>query len=268
MVIDFHTHCFHDKIAENALSVLQHNAQRESAIGPKLKDLFASMKAGNVEKAVVLNIATNLKQTKNVNDFAISLLQYPNLIPFGSVHPADENFMTELQRLKAHGIKGIKFHPHYQQTYICDPNYIKIVKVAKEMGFLISFHAGVDIGLRAVNYATPKDTETMLNAVADTPGGAIILAHMGGYEEFDEVEQRLLGRDVYLDTSFVFEAISETQLVRMIRAHGVERILFGTDSPWVQMQDYVARIQALPLSEGEKQQILYENAERLLAFIK
>ena len=71
-----------------------------------------------------------------------------------------------------------------------------------------------------------------------------------------------------MDTSFVFEAISETQLVRMIRAHGVERILFGTDSPWVQMQDYVARIQALPLSEGEKQQILYENAERLLAFIK
>ena len=268
MIIDFHTHCFHDKLADKALAVLERNCGCSAAIGPRVSDLEAAIDHSPVDLAVVMNIATNVAQTTHVNDFAISLLANPKLIPFGSVHPADEDFMKQLERLKNCGIKGIKFHPHYQGIYINDPRMIKQIRAALDMGFLITLHCGIDVGLCDPNYATPKDTADMLDAVGDVGDGAIILAHMGGYREFDDVEKYLVGRDVYFDTAYVYEehpdCINDEQAVRIVRNHGVERILFATDSPWVDMTSYVNHIKNWDFSDTELQQILGINAQRLL----
>ena len=44
-----------------------------------------------------------------------------------------------------------------------------------------------------------------------------MLAHFGGNEMWDEVEQRLMGRNVYLDTAVVLDTMPEEQFVRMVR---------------------------------------------------
>ena len=41
--------------------------------------------------------------------------------------------------------------------------------------------------------------------------------------------------------------------------------MFGSDYPWFDPLLDAARIQRLPLGEGEKRAVLYENAERILA---
>ena len=63
---------------------------------------------------------------------------------------------------------------------------------------------------------------------------------------------------------FYICSIEDTQkLVRIIKAHGADKILFATDSPWSSQRESIDRLNALPLDEREKRMILGENAARL-----
>ena len=52
--------------------------------------------------------------------------------------------------------------------------------------------------------------------------------------------------------------------LKLYRAFGPERILFGTDSPWSDAGESLAFIRALPLGEDEKAQVLGKTAIKLL----
>ena len=60
------------------------------------------------------------------------------------------------------------------------------------------------------------------------------------------------------------EILDDDAFLRIIRKHGSDKILFGTDSPWKDQKDYVERIQTLSLTDNEKRQIFSENAISLL----
>ena len=57
---------------------------------------------------------------------------------------------------------------------------------------------------------------------------------------------------------------SEGLLEKIIRKHGAERILFGSDYPWHLPSQEISLIRSLDISEEEKEMILGENAARLL----
>lgn len=54
------------------------------------------------------------------------------------------------------------------------------------------------------------------------------------------------------------------RLARMMRAHGVERILFGSDSPCGPPVSQLQRMLSLPLTDEEKELLCWKNAVRLL----
>ena len=73
-----------------------------------------------------------------------------------------------------------------------------------------------------------------------------------------------MGQPVYFDISFSTPELSDEQLIRIIRRHGAHKILFGTDCPWGNQKAYLEHIRSLPLTEEEKEQILWQNAADLL----
>ena len=74
MLIDFHTHCFPDKIAQKAIEKLSFTSGGlEPYTNGTLDGLTQNMKKHSVNKSVVLNIATNAHQQTSVNDFASSI---------------------------------------------------------------------------------------------------------------------------------------------------------------------------------------------------
>lgn len=107
-----------------------------------------------------------------------------------------------------------------------------------------------------------------------------VLAHMGGWGCWEEVEERILGRDVWLDTAFSLLPIeaapgtvrspeenpplSRGQFLRMVRRHGAARILFGTDSPWSGQREMVAAVRDSGLDMEEQEAVLGGNAGELL----
>ena len=82
----------------------------------------------------------------------------------------------------------------------------------------------------------------------------------------------LAGRDraarIYFDTSYSHAALGKERMRRLVLAHGADKILFGSDSPWVDQRQAVEEIHDLGLEAGAVEGILGGNARSLLEITK
>ena len=260
MIIDFHAHAFNDKIVQRAMQTLVKNS---GGVLPhtdgSISDLIRKQKEAGIDFSVVLNIATKPSQQKVINDWAQEK-NHGSIISFGSIHPFAEDALEELERIKARGLKGIKLHPDYQDFFVDDDRMLKIYDKISELGLIVVFHSGIDIGYNEPTRCTPK----RLAAVLPQIKSPVVAAHFGGYLMWYDVEEYLVGKNLYLDTSFSYSRIPPKQAQRIVKNHGADRVLYGTDSPWSGMQEEIRLIQHIGLSEEEQQLILGKNAQRLL----
>lgn len=261
MLIDFHSHCFPDKIASAAVEKIGGKA---GGLVPhtdgSLDGLSAFMKAQGVDRFVVLNIATNERQMTAVNDFAAEMNKREEVIAFGSVYPRAANVFEELERIKALGIKGVKFQFDYQGLYIDDEIMRPIFKKIAQLGLITMVHAGFDYGFAPPYMATP---DRILNALrwVDSP---FIASHWGGLSCGTDVLRLLCGLPIYFDTSYGYGAIAKPTAQQIVEKHGVDHMLFGSDCPWHTPQEEKRLVESLVLSDSEKEKIYHENAEKLL----
>ena len=164
VIIDFHTHCFPDKIAEKAIEILR---KRSGITRPfhngTVNGLLALQKGDGVDYSVVLNIATNPHQQESVNNFAIFLKNVDGIIPFGSVHPDSPDALNELERLAANGIKGVKLHPDYQGFFVNDEKLFPIYEKIASLGMITLFHCGFDIGYPEPVHCTAEALASVLD---------------------------------------------------------------------------------------------------------
>jgi uncharacterized protein len=260
MVVDFHVHCFPDGIAKRAVRAVAECAGISPRLGGTVADIKKSMKIAGIDYCVVLSIATKPEQTQKVNTWSAEI-QDGEILAFGSIHPEYKNWKDELFRIKELGLKGIKFHPDYQLFYVDEDRMFQIYDTAFELGLIISFHSGSDIGLSPPYHCTP---ERLLKVIKAFPGGKVIGAHMGGYSYWDDVEKFLVGEDIYLDTSYSFDFMDEGQVLRIIKNHDYRKVLFATDSPWTDQLEQINRLNGLKLENNIKSAILGNNAKILL----
>lgn len=266
MIIDFHTHCFPDKLAPRAMEKLAPDCGARTAFFDGTADgLLGVMDADGVDAAVVLHIATNPRQQRSVNDFAIELAaQHPRLICFGSVHPEAPDALAELRRLRDAGIKGIKLHPDYQEFFVNEPRVFPIYREAARLGLITVFHAGVDIGYPEPIHCMPA---ALAEALPQFGGAPVVAAHWGGYMCWDEVLRHLCGRDIYLDSSYSARRMPPPWARKILEAHGAERVFLGSDLPWASPADEIYFLRQLGASEGELQAMLGSSAAALLGLI-
>ncbi len=264
MIIDFHTHCFPDDMAPKVVPLLAGAAGIKPVLDGTLQGLKNSMERAGIDLCVLQHIATKPNQTPVVNDWAAQV-QGGGIISFGSIHPDYPHWEDELIRVKKLGIKGFKFHPDYQCFFIDDEKMFKIYEKIFELELIILFHAGLDIGMDPPYHCTP---ERLLRVMEKFPGGRIVAAHMGSYDYWDQVELMLAGKDIYFDTSYSFNDLGAEKMSRLIKLHGTDKVLFGTDSPWTDQGTELENINSLTLSRDDKHKIFGENAANLLKIKK
>lgn len=261
MLIDFHTHAFPEKIAGKAIEKLSFvSGGLEPYTDGTLDGLKKSMKDGEVDISVVMNIATNATQQKNVNDFAASINNGKDIFAFGSVFPDSEDALCELERIKDLGLVGVKLHPDYQGFFVDDEKMKPIYKKISQLGLVTLFHAGFDYGFAPPYGATPERMEKAL-AWFDGP---VIAAHWGGLNQCEGVLKHLCGKDIYFDTSFGYGSIPKYYAEKIIEMHGSEKMLFGTDTPWHTPKMEMRLLNNLSLSDEEMQNITHKTAQKLL----
>ena len=273
MLIDFHTHIFPDAIAERSVEALLSGIRREQGEDYRHSDgsplifrpatldgLLDSMTDAGVDRSICLPIATKPQQTPTINRYAEGI-RNPRALSFGTLHPADPEAEQVLEDLAARGFAGIKLHLQFQHYDIDSPEVIRILQKAEALGLLVVFHAGADIGLPPPVYAAPQKIRRVLDYVE---GSNLIAAHLGGWMQWDDVETYLVGTPILFDTAFIRLFITKEQCLRIIRRHGAEKVLFGSDSPWENPADTLRFVQSLGLTDEETALITHKNAERLL----
>lgn len=262
-IIDFHTHCFPEKIAGKALASLSHCSGDARPFHAGTADsLLAQIHAAGADGAVVLNIATNPRQQESVNNFAIETNgNFPDLYAFGSVHPDCPDALDELTRIHAAGLKGVKLHPDYQHFFVDEERMLPIYEKIASLNMITVFHAGVDIGYPDPVHCTPERLAHILPAFGGAP---VVAAHMGGYMCWKDVLKFLAGKAVYLDTAFSYSRMPPDWAREIVRRHGAEQILLGSDMPWSDTANEIRFVKSLGFSPEETAAVLGGNACRLL----
>ncbi len=280
MIIDFHIHTFPDKIASRTITMLAGKCHCKPYSDSSLGAQVDSMKRAGVDWSVALPVMTKPEQSLKLNTGFVANRDWyleQGIIPFGGLHPDNEDYKDEIKMLREGGILGIKLHPAYQGIHFDDIRYMRIIECACENGLIVLTHAGWDIGIYDQNYCSVPQVLNVINTVHPDK---LVLAHMGGWEDWKNVESDLAGAPVWFDTAFSIGAVVKNptctepplvdhnlldeDFVRLARKHGTDRILFATDYPWADQEDYIRRINGMDLNAEEKEQIFSGNALALL----
>ncbi|MEW6770781.1 MAG: amidohydrolase family protein [Bacillota bacterium] len=260
--VDFHVHFFPETIA---LKVIEHlTVHYGIPVNYRgLKEEYLELaRMADVQAAVFSTAATRPDQVAAANDWALAN-RGDGLVPFGTLHPygEDRDLDAELARLKAAGIKGIKLHPDFQ-CFNLDEECALALYERLIPGFVLLVHVGDDDAPGKTHYATPEQLSRVLDLL---PGLTVIAAHMGGYQMRDRAMETLAGKDVFFDTSSTLDFLPDDKFVRMVREHGSDRILMGSDYPFRDPGWEVARLNKVGLSTDELEAVVFRNGRRLLA---
>lgn len=275
MTIDIHIHAFPDKIAAKAIESLKAIYGTECFSDGTIASLLVSMAESGVDVAVIQPVSTDPRQVVSINTWVSQVSKDKGeadessfkIMGFGTIHPKFEGYHDEIQRMKELGIKGVKFQPSFQEFYPDDERMFPVYEEIIEAGMVILFHAGDEIKPVPLIYSTPQRLARVLDAMqksSDHRSAKIIAAHLGGYKMWDQVEEYLLGRDIYFDVSYVLGHLDSAFAIRIMRSHGIDRIVFGSDFPFANQKEAVKTIMQLDITKEEKGKILGGNALQLL----
>ena len=263
-IYDMHTHIFPQKIAEKAVSSIGGFYGLDMLKRGYSEDLIESGADIGVDKFLVCSTATTPLQVTAINSFvAGEVSRHPEFIGFGTMHPGFDDVAGEVDRIADIGLVGIKLHPDFQKFAIDDKEAYPIYEAA-EGRLPILFHTGD----KRYSYSNP---ERVLKILKDFPKLTCICAHLGGYSEWDSVValKGYVGNpNIYFDTSSSVRFLDPDYSVKIIRAHGVERIFWGTDYP---MHSHTAELDCfmkLDLSDSERNMIFRENAVKFIDGVK
>jgi predicted TIM-barrel fold metal-dependent hydrolase len=258
-IIDFHTHAFPDELSERVIKMLEDEGGVKARLDGKISSLLSSMDKCGIEKSVICNIATKPAQFDSILQWCKKIAT-ERIIPFPSFHPYDPDFKDRVDEIKREGFKGIKFHPYYQNFTIDEEKIFPVYKKIADENLILVMHTGFDFAFQRIRIADP---EKILTIIEKFPSLKLVTTHLGAWEQWEEVEQYLLGKPIYMEISFSLEFLDDT-VKKIISNHPPEYILFGTDSPWTDQQNSVSLLKGLQLGEEKEARIFRENAVKLL----
>ncbi|MTI80995.1 MAG: amidohydrolase [Firmicutes bacterium] len=260
MIIDTHVHFFPPNVATKVTEQLSNHYGLPVPHQGTLKEYELIRRRHDVETAIFFTAATKPDQVKPANFWAIQNTNN-NYIGFGTLHPDYEYIDSEITKLKNAGIKGVKFHPDFQQFYLDDEKALSIYeKLADD--FIVIFHVGDDQDSEKTNYTSPERLARVIELI---PNLKVIAAHMGGYQMWDRAFNCLVGKDLYFDTSSSYEFLPPEKFRYMIKEHGYKNILLGSDYPYCDPGKEYSSLTKLGLRENELTAITRENAKKMLS---
>ena len=191
------------------------------------------------------------------------------IIPFVAVDPwalsASDN-VAHLQAMTQSGARGVKIHPVVQRFHAADERMSPIYQSCEEMELVVMAHSGPSRD--GTDHAEPKAYAEVLSRF---PRLNLILAHFGG-GAWSQTERFAADfPNAYFDCSEILSwtgspnGPTADQLAKLILAIGPERVLFGTDYPWYDLNVCVDLLDDLPLLDpDQKDAVAGTNAASLV----
>lgn len=260
MLVDVHAHAFPDDLAPRAMAqLLAESDEVRAVLDGTLGDLLRSMDRAGIDASVVASIATRPGQFEAILRWSESI-RSDRIVPFPSLCPVSPEAPAQVRRVAEAGFRGLKLHPYYQRFVVDDARLDPFYAAAEESGLVLLMHAGFDIAFPRDRIADPI---RLVRVIERFPQLRIIAAHLGGWMDWAEVERHLVGKPVWIDLSCSFDYIEQAQAGRILRGHPADRLLFGSDSPWVDQEQTIRDFTQFELDPAVEQAVLGGNAVAL-----
>lgn len=304
-VFDTHLHMF-----KTSLNLPVHfaGAQRENAT---IERTLAAMEMGGVEMAMLIGYGPDdvargmLSYDDPVRPMSLYSKGYMMSAwkahrdkSFWSTNDADPSrvgYLDDLWQDLDEGADGVSLMPAFHGFLPDNPSFTPVYELCRKRGKPVI----IDGSYRyRDNESSNKDTQqqrasarkitsyvkTLADVFSSFPTVACSLAHAGTVlraPDYDEIYKLITDHpNTYCNTAGVkgyvgqFNGYNATWLEDLVRAVGVERVMYGTDRPYwgVGKDAYLkgSRLWAIvagecpSLTEGQKRQIIFENADRFL----
>jgi predicted TIM-barrel fold metal-dependent hydrolase len=156
------------------------------------------------------------------------------------------------------GCRGIKIHPSFHGTSADHPGYDPVWAFAAEHELPIMSHSWSVSGHNPSQaLSTPERFEGW---VRKYPGVRFVLGHAGGrgtgrFEAFRMAREH---PSVYMD--FGGDIYCHELVEHACREVPVEKILFGSDWPWLDQRSHLSRVYLARIDPSAKRRILRDNA--------
>lgn len=224
------------------------------------EDMLRVMDALNIERLAVTSTLACYSDCPRGNAEVDALLhRFPTrFLGYITVNPNPPGeALAELQRWSHfHHPPLIKMHPDLHQYAVDGPGYEPVWVFAQRAAAIVLVHTWD---------SDPNCGPLRLAPIARAhPRAKILLGHSGvtwrGYEQAIAVARQV--PNVYLDITG--SQSHRTVLERCAAAIGAERILFGSDMPFLEAAMPLGRVLAADLPDAAKELILRGNFHRLL----
>lgn len=264
-IIDAHTHFFTDDRTSKDKAYLKKSGLILDGEDGEFEGLKKFMKEDGVSVSINAPIALSEKACLKVNRMMVDRNYSQKLvICLGTMHPSmGKRAFEEAEFLAKNGIKGVKMHPQIQDFYPDDNNMKDIYKACEKNGLYMLQHAGAGAEQDFDREKIKGLPESFWNVNQEFPGLKLVIAHMGGLNMWDDAMKFLCGKNVLFDTAYC-TVMESNLLAEIVKCHGADKIMFGSDFPWVRAKDIAKKLDGSIKDNNEKKLIFYENARELL----
>lgn len=256
VVVDCHDHIYKRRMAERAVESVGKFYDVKMNGNGVADELVEISKSSPIRKFVVNAVAITPRQVKSLNDFiADECSKHPELVGLGALHPDMEKPEEEIERIISLGLKGVKLHPDTQQFDADCPAAMRLYElIAGRLPLLI--HCG--------DYRYDSSHPRRIANILDSfPKLTMVAAHLGGWSIYEEAVPFMRDRSCYMDISSVMPFVSPEKALSYIKLYGAERLMFGSDYPMWSPVSELEAFMKLPLSDEERESILFRNACRV-----
>ena len=257
-VIDMHTHVYPDPIAMKAARSIRSYYHLGENMDGTVSTLLERGTAAGVTNYLILPVAVKPEHVHNINEFTLQQMKaHSCFVGFGTIHLDMENLMEEVERIPQMGLKGIKIHPDCQHFNIDDPRLFPVYEAIQ--GKLPMM---IHMGDERYDYSHPARLRKVLQ---EFPWLEVCAAHFGGHTMYETARECLSDTNCIMDISSTLMFLDKKTAEDYVNHYGAERLAFGTDYPvWDPVQE-VQRLQALNLTDEQKEQIAWKTAARFLS---
>lgn len=233
-----------------------------------VEKLLTDMNNNGIGKAVIQQI--NPPNKNNADIVEEIVVRNERLYTFGAIHPFDENIDSKIEHYMNLHIKGWKINPHVCGFSIDCKESLALIEKLSQTGLPILCCSGLGLPreVLSTNIPSRQTKKDVLNQRLDKyeivldsfPGTTFILAHGGCFEFKEMIKLLRKHQNVYTDIS-----IQPAEHIKiLIEKIGAERILFGTDYPFVTQAFSILSVLRATKNEGERRLVFSENAKKLL----
>jgi len=217
---------------------------------------------------------TNMGDLPDTNDYVANIVSvYPDqFVGFATIDPwAGNAAVDELERSVTElGLLGLKLHPIHQGFPPSDEQFYGIYEKCSKLGIPIIFHTGFaaagagvpgGAGLK-LKYSAP--IPHIDDIAADFPELNIIMAHPAWPWIDEQIAVALHKSNVYIDLSGWSPKYIPSQLIREANSRLQDKVMFGSDFPYLKPDRWLAEFNKLELKSEVYQKIIYANARKVI----